>query len=156
MIRLTQPEDAPGIVSLADEAIGFSADELEELRQRLEAYFECHTGNDPFWLTDVEDDLIGVAYCAPEPMTQGTWNLLFIAVRPDHQGQGRGTALIKSVEQLLIARGARLLLVETIESLEQTRAFYHKCGFEEEAKIRDFYEAGIHKIVYRKLLAQAH
>jgi ribosomal protein S18 acetylase RimI-like enzyme len=88
-------------------------------------------------------------------MTNGTWNVLLIAVRPDQQGQGRGAALMRYVEQTLTARGERLLLVETIASFEQTRAFYRKCGYDEEACIRDYYDVGQDKIVYRKVLNAA-
>jgi ribosomal protein S18 acetylase RimI-like enzyme len=54
----------------------------------------------------------------------------------------------------LTVRGARVLLVETsgLPSFERTRAFYRKCGYDEEARIRDFYKAGDDKIVYRKML----
>ncbi len=88
-------------------------------------------------------------------MTDGTWNLYLIAVRPDRQGQGRGGALLRHVEQALAVRGARILLVETsgLPALERTRAFYRKCGYDQEARIRDFYKAGDDKIVFRKALA---
>ena len=109
--------------------------------------------NNDFWLTDDQDGPVAAAYCAPERMTNGTWNLLFIAVHPDYQGQGRGTALISHIEQMLTTQGAHLLLVETLASFERTRAFYRKYGFNEEARIRDFYEVGADKIVYRKVLA---
>jgi ribosomal protein S18 acetylase RimI-like enzyme len=85
-------------------------------------------------------------------MTNGTWNVLLIAVHPDYQGQGRGAALMRHIEQMLSKRGERLLLVETIASFDHTRAFYTKCGYEEEACIRDYYDAGQDKIVYRKAL----
>lgn len=87
-------------------------------------------------------------------MTTGTWNLLFIAIHPDYQGQGRGTTLIHHVEQTLMARGVRLLLVETsgVPSFERTRRFYRQRGYEQEARIREFYAAGDDKIVYRKAL----
>ena len=86
-------------------------------------------------------------------MTHGTWNLLFLAVHPDYQGQGRGTAMIKHIEQALTAKGAHLLLIETLASFDRTRAFYRKCGYQEEAQIRDFYEVGADKVIYRKRLA---
>ncbi len=95
---------------------------------------------------------MGVAYCEPERMTDQAWNLQLIAIRPDHQGQGRGGKLMRYVEETLKARGGRMLLVETLASLERTRTFYAKCGYEEEACIRDFYTAGADKIVFRKVL----
>ncbi|ESA36407.1 gcn5-related n-acetyltransferase [Leptolyngbya sp. Heron Island J] len=151
MIRPTVPDDMAALLALASKAMSFSPDELEELTTILTDYFSGKTANH-FWWTDDDDELVAAAYCAPERMTQGTWNLLFIAVQPDYQGQGRGTALITHVEQMLATQGAHLLLVETLASFEHARAFYRKCGFDEEARIRDFYEVGADKIVYRKVL----
>lgn len=150
MIRLTIPDDTSAVLAIA-KTIGFEPDELQVLSAMLTDYF---SGNgEHFWLTDDEDGPVGVAYCAPERMTNGTWNLLFIAVQPDCQGQGRGTSLLGHVEQRLKEQNARLLLVETLASFDRTRAFYGKCGYTEEARIRDFYDTGADKIVYSKLLA---
>lgn len=152
MIRPTAPADIPALLAIS-EAIGlFGPDELEEVGAMLTSHFD-NGGSDAFWLTDDDGGPVGVGYCAPERMTQGTWNLLFLAVHPDRQGEGRGAALVRYVEELLTERGAHLLLVETAAGLEQTRAFYRKCGFDEEACIRDYYKAGDDKIIYRKALA---
>ncbi|MGB5636047.1 MAG: GNAT family N-acetyltransferase [Waterburya sp.] len=87
-------------------------------------------------------------------MTEGTWNLYLIAVHPDYQGKGYGSSLLRYIEQMLAARGERLLLVETssLARFEPTRGFYQKCGYEKEAQIREFYQAGEDKIVFRKSL----
>ena len=87
-------------------------------------------------------------------MAYGIWNLLFIAVRPDLQGRGRGSALLRHIEQALRERGARLLLIETsgLGTFERTRAFYRKHGYDEEARIRDYYRPGDDKVVFRKAL----
>jgi ribosomal protein S18 acetylase RimI-like enzyme len=87
-------------------------------------------------------------------MTEGTWNLYLIAVHPDYQGQGLGTSMLHYIEQMLTARGERMLLVETssLETFESTRKFYRQCGYDEEARIREFYQAGEDKIVFRKSL----
>ena len=107
------------------------------------------------WITDDPGVPIGVAYFAPERMTSGTWNLYLIAVHAECQTQGRGAAMVRFVEEALIAIGARVLLIETssLASFERTRAFYRQCGYDEEARIRDFYQAGEDKIVFRKALA---
>lgn len=121
----------------------------------LADYFDGDS--DHFWITDddEEEGPVGVAYCAPELMTNGTWNLLFIAVRAECQEKGRGAALMHYVEQTLTTRGARLLLVEMsgLPEFKRTRAFYCKCGYGEETRIRDFYGAGVDKIVCCKALA---
>jgi ribosomal protein S18 acetylase RimI-like enzyme len=153
MIRPTKPEDAEALIAVAN-TIGFEPNELEYLGKMLADYFSSNTDSAPFWITD-EDDKdgpVGVAYCEPERMTDRTWNLQLIAIRPDHQGQGRGGKLMCYVEETLKARGGRMLLVETLASFERTRTFYTKCGYEEEARIRDFYTAGADKIVFRKVL----
>jgi GNAT superfamily N-acetyltransferase len=108
------------------------------------------------WLAaDAAAGPVGLLYAAPERMTEGCWNLLLIAVRPDRQGEGIGAALVARLEALLPARGARILLVETsgLADFDATRAFYRRRGFAEEARIRDFYRDGEDKIVFRKALA---
>ncbi len=108
------------------------------------------------WLTARGDDKpLGLAYYAPEPMTEGTWNLLLIAVAPTSQKLGIGSALVRRVERELAESGVRILLVETsgLPAFEKTRAFYRGIGFDEEARIRDFYQAGEDKVVFRKVLA---
>lgn len=154
MIRLITPADQAELIALADSVGLFGPTELQQLSEMLADYLGGNNDSGEFWLTDEDanDGLVGVAYCAPERMTNGTWNLLLIAIHPSRQGQGRGAALMRYVEQSLIARGERLLLVETVASLERTRAFYRKCGYDEEARIRDYYDAGDDKIVYRKAL----
>lgn len=87
-------------------------------------------------------------------MTEGTWNLYLIAVHPRIQRSGYGAALLTFVEGLLRELGARILLVETSgqESFDYVRSFYKKNGYDEEARIREFYKSGDDKIVFWKSL----
>ncbi|HIK15058.1 MAG TPA: GNAT family N-acetyltransferase [Leptolyngbyaceae cyanobacterium M33_DOE_097] len=161
MIRLSTPDDITAILSIA-EAIEFQPAELEVVRNLLTNYFAAGNGKDflqdskteRFWLTAEEDKegVVGVAYCEPERMTDQTWNLQLIAIRPNYQGQGRGSKLLHHVEETLKARNGRMLLVETLASFDLAQAFYRKYGYEEEARIRDFYATGDDKIVFRKVL----
>jgi ribosomal protein S18 acetylase RimI-like enzyme len=153
MIRPAKPEDVAALITVAN-TIGFEPNELELLETMLSDYFSDNTESNSFWITadDEKEGVVGVAYCEPERMTDRTWNLQLIAVRADHQGKGCGRKLLRYIEETLKARGERMLIVETLASLEGTRAFYTKCGFEEEARIRDFYTDGADKIVFRKVL----
>jgi ribosomal protein S18 acetylase RimI-like enzyme len=80
-----------------------------------------------------------------------------IAVAPAEQRTGRGAALLAHIEEALAAAGQRLLLVETSSSAEyeRARAFYKRCGFGQEARIRDYFAAGEDMILFRKALGPA-
>ncbi|PSB32243.1 GNAT family N-acetyltransferase [Chlorogloea sp. CCALA 695] len=155
MIRLITPDDTGELVNLAESIGLFSPYELEELHQMLTDSLSKEGGTHPFSITDDDDGLVGLAYCEPERMTSGTWNLQLIVVHPTHQQQGRGGKLLHFVEETLTERGARVLLVETMgtSDFEYVRAFYRKNGYDEEARIREFYAEGADKIVFRKALS---
>lgn len=107
------------------------------------------------WLTKlINDKPIAIAYCAPERLTDGTYNLYLIAVHNDLQGKGIGGQLMRYVENLLQSTNKRILLVETssLPEFELTRRFYDKCGYNREAVIRDFYRDGEDKVVFWKKL----
>jgi ribosomal protein S18 acetylase RimI-like enzyme len=155
MIRPITPEDTEALLALADSTELFAPGQLGELRQLLTDSFSQTGDTCPFWLTDEDDGLVGLAYCEPERLTSGTWNLQLIGIHPKYQRQGRGANLLLFVEQTLAARGTRLLLVETAGTpdFEPVRAFYRKNGYDEEACIREFYAEGVDKIVFRKALS---
>lgn len=154
MIRPIAPDDTTALIALAEATKLFGPHETEELALMLADHFSDETNSQDIWIADDDNGLVGVAYVAPERMTEGTWNLYLIAVHPDRQRQGRGAALLARVEQMLAQRGERVLLVETsgLESFEYVRSFYRKSGYDEEARIREFYKAGEDKIVFRKAL----
>ncbi|AFY72502.1 acetyltransferase [Synechococcus sp. PCC 7502] len=154
MIRLTTPDDISDVIALAEATGLFEPEQIESLAQMIHQYFNCKTESRDLWLTYYSDKPVGVAYVAPERMTEGTWNLYLIAVHPNHQKKGYGKTLLQHVEKTLGDRGERILLVETsgTEDFEYVRRFYRNNGFEEEARIREFYASGIDKIVFRKVL----
>jgi ribosomal protein S18 acetylase RimI-like enzyme len=93
--------------------------------------------------------LIGYACFGPTPSTEGTYDLYWLAVDPAAQGQGAGRALVREVERLLGARGARLLVVETSSRRDYagTRAFYQATGYAETARVKDFYAPADDRII---------
>jgi ribosomal protein S18 acetylase RimI-like enzyme len=78
-----------------------------------------------------------------------------IGVRRDRHRQGRGTALLRHVEEDLRTRGQRLLLVETsaLPAFDRARAFYLASGYDEEARVRDYFGAGDDMVLFRRALA---
>ncbi|MGB6295962.1 MAG: GNAT family N-acetyltransferase [Rivularia sp. (in: cyanobacteria)] len=156
-IRQAKPDDTDSIMNLA-EAVGlFEGEELEELGGMLTEYFEGSLGEGHSWIVCDDGGVVGVAYFAPEQYASGVYNLYFIAVYPKHQGKGYGAAIVNHVEKTLTEQKQRLLLVETsgLPNFEMTRKFYRKQGYEEEARIRDYYKAGDDKIIFRKALVDS-
>ncbi len=154
MIKLSTLDDTLALLALAEASGLFESNQTDDLAQMLDRHFNHKDESQDIWLTDYEDEVLAMAYVAPERMTEGTWNLYLIVVHPHHQNQGRGKALLRYIEQMLRDQGERVLLVETsgTEDFEHVRGFYRKSGYEEEARIREFYAAGIDKIVFRKML----
>ena len=151
MIRSALPSDLPAILHVATGISLFDATQLHELEAFLGDYFRKSDGKG-LWVISGELRLVGVAYAERERMTVGTWNLLWIAITPEHQRQGLGTALLEHVERELADSGAHQLLIETSDSLTGSLAFYRDCGYQEEGRIRDFYEVGADKVVFRKVM----
>lgn len=61
---------------------------------------------------------------------------------------------MQAAEQRLRSLGQRILLVDTssTDAFTLTRKFYTRNGYEEEARIRDFWSAGDDKVIFRKSL----
>jgi GNAT superfamily N-acetyltransferase len=155
MIRKTIAADAEALIAIVEDSGQFDVDGIAHVKGTLEHYLSGES--DDIWLTADDSEPVGVAYCAPEAMTDGTWNLLMLWTRKDRGGQGYGQALVEKVEFDAIARGARLLIVETsgLPGFETAHEFYGKSGFKQEARIRNFFAAGDDKLVYTKSLPPA-
>jgi GNAT superfamily N-acetyltransferase len=152
VIRPTEKTDARAILSIVAESGQFDAEGLAHVQDTLRQHLD---GNgEGIWLTADDGEAVGVAYCAPEPVADGTWNLLMLWIRSDRHGKGHGASLVKQMEHKLRDRGARLLIVETsgLPAFEPARSFYAKCGFALEASIKSFFAAGDDKLVFTKSL----
>jgi ribosomal protein S18 acetylase RimI-like enzyme len=151
LIRPLDAGDLPALKRVIDGTELFPSHLLDDMT----AAILSGGSTDEIWLTLAAPDPVAVAYCAPERLTSGTWNLLLIAVDRDRQGQKLGSALMEHVESLLAQRGERLLLVETsgMPDFERTRAFYRGLDYDLEARIRDYCRDGDDKLVFRKRLA---
>jgi len=153
LIRNVRKQDLEDLKIVIDTTGLFPSDLLEGM---MSDYFSA-TSDQELWLTqESHGKAVAVAYCAPERFTDGTYNLYLIAVHGAYQGKGIGAELMRHVEQTLREKGNRILLVETsgLPEFELTRAFYHKCKYNREATIRDFYREGEDKVVFWKKLTE--
>jgi ribosomal protein S18 acetylase RimI-like enzyme len=99
----------------------------------------------------VDGDVAGWICWGPTPCTLGTYDLYWMAVAPEAQGNGIGKALLEEMERRL-AGVARLIVIETAgrPDYAPTRAFYQARGYSPVSRIPDFYAPGDDQVVFVK------
>jgi acetoin utilization deacetylase AcuC-like enzyme/GNAT superfamily N-acetyltransferase len=107
-----------------------------------------------FVLAERGSSLVAYACYGPIFGTQGSFDLYWIAVAPEEQGRGMGAQVYARAEAAMRRAGAKHVYADTSSSdrYAGTRGFYQRLGFEEQARLPDFYAQGDGKIVYVKAL----
>ncbi|HKL26569.1 MAG TPA: GNAT family N-acetyltransferase [Desulfuromonadales bacterium] len=110
------------------------------------------------YLVAVIDDApgpVGYILYGPVPLTDGTWDIYWIATAPAVHGAGYGRLLLEHAERDMRRRGGRLICLETSsqDTYQRTRLFYDRSGYFQEACLKDFYRPGDDRITYVKRLA---
>jgi ribosomal protein S18 acetylase RimI-like enzyme len=99
----------------------------------------------------IDGVLAGWICWGPTPCTRGTFDLYWIVVDVESQGQGLGGALVEEMERRVAGR-ARLIVVETAgrPDYEPTREFYARRGYQVASRIADYYSPGDDLVVFVK------
>jgi ribosomal protein S18 acetylase RimI-like enzyme len=146
---LRAPDVDPLLGILSDTAV-FRPEEIEVAREVLEAALRPGQTDYTVLVAELAGEAAGYAAWGATPCTRGTFDLYWIATRPDCQGRGVGKRLMAAAEDDMRARGGRLCVIETssLPQYEPTRRFYLGLGYEEAAVLKDFYTPGDHKVIY--------
>jgi ribosomal protein S18 acetylase RimI-like enzyme len=156
-IRGVTAADRPRIHAILVATGAFTPAEIECADELVaEAVEQPDKGDYLVHVVEADGEVQGYVCYGATPLTDGTFDLYWIAVDPASHGRGYGRALVAFVEHDLRARGGRLLLIETSskDSYGATQAFYLRCGYAELARIPAFYRPGDDKLVYGKYLAR--
>lgn len=150
-IRMVRRSDIHDLKQVLDTIELFPSEMLEDL---ISDYFENPESEELWFTTLKKNKPISIGFCAPEKLTDGTFNLYAIGVRSDIQAKGIGSKMMHFIETHLKEKGHRILIVETsgTDDFVLTRRFYEKLGYHKEAVIRDFWKEGDDKVVYWKKL----
>lgn len=150
-IRKIKKEDIPQLKKVLDSSELFPSFLLDDM---IDEYFTNESSSDIWFTTLHEGKPISIGYCAPERLTEGTYNLYAIAVHKSYQGRGIGKEMMNYIEELLKENGNRILIVETSgkTKFELTRKFYDTCNYIKQAVIPEFYDTGDDKVVFWKKL----
>ena len=146
-LRPPSPADRERVHALLAATEVFRAEELDVA---LEVFDGALAGEGYFGALACQgDDVVGLAFWGEAPMTEGTYDLYWLASDPAAHGSGAAKVLLHHVVSDVRARGGRLLLVETESTPGYARArrFYEREGLAEIARVRDYYRAGADKII---------
>lgn len=147
-IRRATPDDLDALVAIEDRSFRTDRFTRRAFRYLLS---KAHA------VTLVEDR-------AGEGLTRGYAIVLFsrgtplarlysIAVDPEIQGRGLGSALLQAAEQAALDQGAAYMRLEVRADAEATRAFYRSRGYRRFGIQHDYYQDGGDAIQKEKVLA---
>lgn len=150
-----RPDDPATVQQLAAATGFFSTEEIgiavelveERLCQGVASGYE-------FLFVEHQGQVVGYTCFGPIPGTQGSYDLYWIIVDPQRQGEGIGKRLLERSEAIIRRQGGRRLYIETSSrgQYQPTQAFYQRCGYHLEALLEDFYAPGDGKLIYGKRL----
>lgn len=152
-VRPMAAEDKPAVMRILRDTPQFKPLEVDVAEELIDAYLEDPTGHGYLTLVAEADSQVQGYICyGPTPLTEGTWDVYWMAVTRGEQGRGVGTHLLSAVEGDIKKRCGRLILIETSskDNYERAQRFYAARGYDMISRIVDFYEPGDDKLTYLK------
>ena len=146
MIATALKADGTQVQEITAKAGVFNQEEVDCVREIWDDY--VHLGAEEcgynFIVERNGDQVLGFACYGPRDLTEGVFDLYWIAVHPDARRDGVGKRLLTASEEAVRALGGRMLIAETSGTplYEPTRKFYLGMGYSAEAVIKDFYSDG--------------
>ncbi len=145
--------DKPAVMRILRNTPEFKPFEVEIAEELIDAYLEDPVGSGyPTLVGQVDSEIEGYICYGPTPLTDGTWDVYWIAVTHREQGRGVGTHLLNAAEADIKSLHGRLILIETSskDNYERAQRFYAARGYDLISRIADFYEPGDDKLTYLK------
>jgi ribosomal protein S18 acetylase RimI-like enzyme len=146
MISTATEADKAQITDITARAGVFGQEEIDSVPVMFDEYLQYGTEDDGyhFLVYRENDQVLGYAIFGYHDLTDGVYDLYWIAVDPNARRKGVGRALITACEEAGRAIGGRILIAETsgIAEYAATREFYVRTGYVNEASIKDFYKPG--------------
>jgi ribosomal protein S18 acetylase RimI-like enzyme len=157
VIRNLQISDREPLRTILRDTGVFSHPEVAVALELIDAVLHDPGQTDYVIATAVQESgaVVGYYCIGPTPLTAGTFDLYWIAVKRNCHNQGIGKVLLRHAEEVVRTSGGRLLVAETSSqpAYEPTRMFYIRNAYAEVARIRDYYKPGDDLVVYGKYLS---
>lgn len=146
MISTATAADKAQIADITARAGVFSQEEIDSVPAMFDEYLKygAEASGYHFIVYREGEQVLGYAIYGYRDLTDGVYDLYWIAVDPNARRKGVGRKLLTACEEAVRSEGGRMLIAETSGTAEytSTREFYLRTGFVNEASIRDFYKPG--------------
>lgn len=156
MIQTAREADGPQIQDITARAGVFNDEEVDSVRVMWSEYLDLGPEGSGynFIVYRDADRVLGYAIYGYRDLTDGVYDLYWIAVDPEARRRRVGRELLIACENAVRENGGRMLIAETSGTApyESTRTFYLRTGYKDEAIIRDFYSTGDDLFIFIKRL----
>jgi ribosomal protein S18 acetylase RimI-like enzyme len=156
MISVAEEQDGKSIQLITANTSVFSAEEVDCVAELWDEYRRGGAQVSGYhFVVEQEDGRVrGFACYGPRSLTEGTYDLFWIAVDPEYRRAGVGRLLLAWLEKDIRQLGGRLIVVETsgLEKYVSTRRFYLATGYIQEATLKNFYSEGDDLVIFTKHL----
>lgn len=157
-LRVMVAEDKNALMSILEGTPEFKRAEMIVAQEVIGCYLnQGMTSGYHMWVAVTgTEEVIGYVCFGETPLTEGTWDIYWIAVAGTWRGNGVGKLLLQHSEGEVREKGGRMILIETSSKPEYHRArvFYNRMGYLPVSVITDFYASGDSKLTFQKLLQQ--
>ncbi|MBI4294548.1 MAG: GNAT family N-acetyltransferase [Chloroflexi bacterium] len=156
-IRAVLPSDRAAVLTILANTGVFDANEMRVAEEVLDCYLrDGEQGGYFCYLLLRGEEPLGYICFGPTPLTYGTWDVYWMAVRPSAQRTGAGKELVSFAEGVIRESQGRLSLIETSSrpAYEAARLFYLSIGYEVECVVEGFYAPEDSKVLFAKRFHQ--
>ena len=146
MIRKANKKDAKRIGVIAESTGNFKENEIDACMDMVadsisEEYylnFDCY---------EKKGIVLGFVCYGQDEMTEGTWEIYWIAVHKEFQGKSIGKKLMLHAEKQAKKHKGRQVVLETSSQINYryVHKFYKRLGYKKKAVVKDYFSKGDHK-----------
>lgn len=152
------PADVDNVRSIV-ESSGFFSEEETEIAVELVQERLTKGDQSGYYFVFLENagETIGYSCFGRIPFTKASYDLYWIAVHDSCRGKGIGRKLLAETEAEIARLGGERIYLDTSSraQYDPTRGFYSRCGYRQEAVLKDFYASGDSKVIFAKEIRTA-
>jgi aminoglycoside 6'-N-acetyltransferase I len=153
MVRQLKQADTAKLKSLLGKITIFTKKEVEVAMELINiAALNPEQTDYNIYVLEEDDKILGYHCTGQRALTDGVYDLYWIAADPDAERKGIGKELLNHAEEFVTGRKGRWILAETSsrEVYSGTRNFYMRNKYSIIASIKDFYAVGDDLVIFGK------